>query len=253
MKRTDFWKELKSYTQARVGLNRTGHAIGTRENLEFQWAHAQARDAIHTPWEVELLKEELSQMNTKGECLSTQVTDRSEYLKRPDLGRLLSNASEAKIKSLKLPRADLLILVSNGLSSRAIHAHAGRFLRILLPELKARSYTFEPLFFIPDARVAIGDHLGEIVKPKLSLTLIGERPGLSSPDSMGLYLTFGPKLGKTDADRNCISNIREPHGLSYEQAVHKTLFLLEEALRRRLSGVQLKDESETVKLLKGAD
>lgn len=241
MKDITIWDSLKKLTQARVGLHRSGHAVGTRENLNFQLAHAQARDAIHTAWDIENLREELGEIQTQ--ILNTQVQSRSEYLARPDLGRILNEESVKKLKVQK--NLDVLILVSNGLSSEALHKHAGNFLKGLLAELTKRSYFFGDIYLIPNARVALGDQLGDICKAKLCLTLIGERPGLSSPDSMGLYLTYEPRMGKTDADRNCISNIREPYGLSYAEGVRKTVFLTEESLRRRLSGIQLKDESDS--------
>jgi ethanolamine ammonia-lyase small subunit len=234
------WDSLKSLTQARIGLSRSGHAVSTKENLNFQLAHAQARDAIHRVWDIEKLREELKKDGVDSQVFKTQVSSRHEYLARPDLGRVLDAESVKKILPKK--NLDILMLVSNGLSSDALHKHGVSFLKFLIFELKKKSFSVE-VCLVPDARVALGDQLGELFKAKLCLTLIGERPGLTSPDSMGLYLTFEPRKGRTDAERNCISNIREPHGLSFQEAVRKTLHLTEESLRLKLSGFQLKDES----------
>jgi len=251
VKAASIWSHLKTLTQARIGLHRAGHAMGTHEILDFQWAHAQARDAIHTPWNTEELLQELScselETRIQTQTLTTQVSTRSEYLTRPDLGRLLSLEATDQLKKISKDRSglltsDLLILVSNGLSSEAVHQHAGKFLKTLLPELKRGGNHCQEIFLIPNARVAIGDQVSEFLRPRLSLILIGERPGLSSSDGLSLYLTYEPRVGKTNVDRNCISNIREPHGLSYSQAVKKTVSLIKEAMHRKLSGVLLKDD-----------
>jgi ethanolamine ammonia-lyase small subunit len=243
VKSPGIWHPLKAYTQARVGLNRSGHAICTRQQLDFQWAHAQARDALHTPWKTGALRETLLAAGIETQELSTLTSNRSDYLKRPDLGRLLSKDSQHLLTAQSQVKRDIVLMVSNGLSSQAVHRHAENFIKLLLQELTLRSYQLDSIYIINNSRVALGDSVGEILKPKLGLILIGERPGLSSTDGLSLYLTYEPKLGKSDVDRNCISNIREPHGLSYSLAVKKAVYLIEESLRRRLSGVLLKDDS----------
>lgn len=245
-KEAKVWEDLRKYTQARVGLKRSGHAIGTHENLSFQLAHAHARDAIHAHWNLEDLKEKISEYGLPSHILKTKIQNRSEYLTRPDLGRLLDEESASFLK--KQTKTDLLILVSNGLSSEAMHSHGFSYLRLLFEVLKKKNFEFA-VYLVENARVALGDSVGDILKARMSLTLIGERPGLSSPDSMGLYLTYEPRLGRSDAERNCISNIREPHGLSYFEALNKTMYLVEESLRKGLSGVHLKDQSEEIKVL----
>lgn len=240
----NFWVELKQHTQARVGLKRSGHAIGTEDNLKFQWAHAQARDAIHSPWNIKKLEQELKKLESVNPViLETQVKSRVEYLARPDLGRLLKDGEAEKLERNNLKSKDILLIVSNGLSSNALEEHALRFLNLLISYLKNKKFSFN-IVLVENARVGLSDVLGDLLKPKLSLILIGERPGLSSPDSMGIYLTYNPSQGKTDADRNCISNIRAPYGLSYELALNKTSYLIEQSLHKKLSGVALKDESE---------
>ncbi len=240
------WDLLRATTQARIGLSSSGHAVNTKEHLNFQWAHAQARDAIHTPWDLESLKKSLHDIYIESTALKTPILNRTEYLLRPDLGKRLDDMSQKILKN-HVSHPDILIMVSNGLSSQAMHAHAFSFLKLLLEELKRRSFNFGNIFLIENARVALTDPIADILKPKISLCLIGERPGLSSPDSMSLYLTYKPKTGRTDADRNCISNIRGNSGLSYELAIKKTIFLIEESIKRKLSGVLLKDESEEIR------
>lgn len=232
--------KYKNYTQARIGLGRSGASIPTKAWLEFSYHHAAAVDAIHVPWD-------LPTGLGKTQVLLTQVKDRAEYLLRPDKGRCLDSDSKKLLEKLpKMKTESLLIAVSNGLSSFAVANHLDVFLKGLMKELEKEKIPLcaGKIFLIPDARVALIDDIGSILKPTLGLMIIGERPGLTSADSLACYLTYGPKNGLTDADRNCISNIRPPHGLSYEEAIFKAIFLIKESIRRKLSGVNLKDESQ---------
>lgn len=229
-------KSLRDITPARVDLGRTGHSVRTRELLEFQLAHAQARDAVHQSLDVNSVVLEL---RTRSVVLSTEARDRATYLRRPDLGRRLNQESRDRLSPLKSDYA-AAIIIADGLSALAIHRHAVPFLNVLLPRLDWR---IAPIAIVEQARVAIGDEIGELLGAKLAVVLIGERPGLSSPDSLGIYLTWQPRPGRTDAERNCISNIRT-EGLGYELAAHKLLFLMNESRRLKLSGVQLKEGAQ---------
>lgn len=235
------------YTQARIGLGRAGAALSTKDWLLFSLHHAAAVDAIMIPWDLSQQENELLADGVKAELLSTRVTDRREYLLRPDLGRKLSEESKNKLHTFKQANESILIIASNGLSSLAVKNHLAPFLRSIFAEFKEANLPvyLDTIFLLPNGRVALIDDLGEILKPALGITIIGERPGLSAPDSLAAYLTYRPTLGLSDAERNCISNIRPPHGLSYEEAAFKLTYLVKEALRRKLSGVLLKDDAPT--------
>ena len=245
------WALLKDYTDARIGLGRSGVSIPTSHSLAFQLAHAQAQDAVHLPLDVENIVEQLfiNDINkeTSPILLHSQAINRTTYLQRPDLGRRLDkNSSEIlkKIKANDNTFYDLSIVIVDGLSSLAIKENAINFIKKLMIALKEdkQKWNLSPFSIVQQGRVAIGDEVGELLKAKISIVLIGERPGLSSPDSLGLYLTWNPKVGLSDASRNCISNIRS-EGLSYEEAVKKTMYLLKESRRLGLSGVNLKDRT----------
>ena len=245
------WALLKDYTDARIGLGRSGVSIPTSHSLAFQLAHAQAQDAVHLPLDVENIVEQLfiNDINkeTSPILLHSQAINRTTYLQRPDLGRRLDkNSSEIlkKIKANDNTFYDLSIVIVDGLSSLAIKENAINFIKKLMTALKEdkQKWNLSPFSIVQQGRVAIGDEVGELLKAKISIVLIGERPGLSSPDSLGLYLTWNPKVGLSDASRNCISNIRS-EGLSYEEAVKKTMYLLKESRRLELSGVDLKDRT----------
>jgi len=246
------WEALKEYTDARIGLGRTGISIPTSHSLQFQLAHAQAQDAVHLPLDEESVMEQLKNVNLNQEIftpilLHSQVTNRTIYLQRPDLGRRLDKKSIEilqKVNTLKDENYDLSIVVVDGLSSLAIKENASIFIKKLIEALifDKQSWNIAPITIVRQGRVAIGDEVGEILNSKTSIVLIGERPGLSSPDSMGLYLTYNPKVGLTDESRNCISNIRI-EGLSYEEGIKKTMYLLKESRRLKLSGVNLKDRT----------
>lgn len=245
------WALLKDYTDARIGLGRSGVSIPTSHSLAFQLAHAQAQDAVHLPLNVENIVEQLvvNDINkeTSPVLLHSQAINRTTYLQRPDLGRRLDkNSSEIlkKIKANDNTFYDLSIVIVDGLSSLAIKENAINFIKKLMTALKEdkQKWNLSPFSIVQQGRVAVGDEVGELLKAKISIVLIGERPGLSSPDSLGLYLTWNPKVGLSDASRNCISNIRS-EGLSYEEAVKKTMYLLKESRRLELSGVNLKDRT----------
>ena len=245
------WALLKDYTDARIGLGRSGVSIPTSHSLAFQLAHAQAQDAVHLPLDVENIVEQLLVNDINKEIshilLHSQAINRTTYLQRPDLGRRLDkNSSEIlkKIKANDNAFYDLSIIIGDGLSSLAIKENAINFIKKLMTALKEdkQKWNLSPFSIVQQGRVAVGDEVGELLKAKISIVLIGERPGLSSPDSLGLYLTWNPKVGLSDASRNCISNIRS-EGLSYEEAVKKTMYLLKESRRLELSGVNLKDRT----------
>ncbi len=221
--------DLRAFTMARVGLGRAGNAISTRDLLAFQLAHARARDAVHHPLHLRL-----------DLALHSAAPDRPTFLRRPDLGRRLDIASRGALGAWTGPY-DLVIAVSDGLSALAVERHAPAVLEALLPLLDGAHWSRAPLITVSQGRVAIGDEIGSLVQAAMSLVLIGERPGLSSPDSLGAYLTWNPKLGRTEAERNCISNIR-PEGLPSELAAHRIFALLTEAHARRLTGFELKED-----------
>ncbi len=231
-------KSLREFTPARVDLGRTGHSLPTSELLDFQLAHARARDAVHLPLDVRSMILELKQKNIRCIALASEAGDRSTYLRRPDLGRRLNAESRERLTPLKSDY-DAVFVIADGLSALAVHRHAAPFLEPFLARL---DWNIAPVAIVEQARVAIGDEIGELLGAKLAVVLIGERPGLSSPDSLGIYLTWQPRPGRTDAERNCISNIRN-EGLSYELATHKLLFLMNESRRLKLSGVQLKERA----------
>lgn len=229
---------LRDYTPARVELGRSGPGIPTRAWLEFQLAHARARDAVHLPLSVNSLLLELTQKNLTTIALRSAAANRDEYLKRPDLGRRLNEESRERLASLH-GEYDAAFVIVDGLSALAVHRHAVPLVELLLPDLNWR---IAPIAIVEQGRVAIGDEIGELLGAKLAIVLIGERPGLSSPDSLGAYLTWQPHPGRTDAERNCVSNIRA-EGLSYSVAAHKLRFLMNESRRLKLSGVGLKEDA----------
>ncbi len=243
------WFFLRRLTDARIGLGRAGVSIPTKHLLEFQLAHAKAQDAVHKPLDTALLQKQLTDepsITQAALSLHSRATDRAEYLQRPDYGRLLNDQSAALLDTHRNSvedEWDLSIVIVDGLSSLAIEKNAVTFLTALYQTFSSYSqWNIAPLTIVEQGRVAIGDDIATRLKARCVLILIGERPGLSSPDSMGLYLTWNPEVGVTDAYRNCISNIR-PAGLSYQEAARRCHFLLEEARRKKLSGVQLKDRT----------
>jgi ethanolamine ammonia-lyase small subunit len=222
--------ELRNFTMARVGLGRAGNSVSTRDLLAFQLDHARARDAVHGVFDPVALATEIG---PNAVIVESAARDRQEYLRRPDLGRCLSESSRRVLE--RMPGSgDVVFVVGDGLSPMAVQSQAVRLLRLLGAS--------GPVVVASQARVALSDEIGFVLQAFLAVMLIGERPGLSSFDSMGAYLTWSPRPGRTDAERNCISNIR-PDGLSIGAAAELLLVLMREARARRLSGVALKAES----------
>jgi ethanolamine ammonia-lyase small subunit len=237
----DPWERLRQVTPARIALGRAGGSIPTREWLSFKSAHAAARDAVHSPFDAVQLAAEIRALGVATVIVRSEAADRREFLERPDLGRCLCDESRRELQSLRTdPAAELAITVSDGLSAVAAHRQAKPLLAALLPKL-GKDWPLAPIVVASFGRVALEDGIGQILGADLALMLIGERPGLGSPDSLGAYLVFSPRADNTDAHRNCVSNIR-PEGLSHEAAADTILYLLNEARHRKLSGVQLKDQ-----------
>ncbi|GHC19699.1 ethanolamine ammonia-lyase light chain [Kushneria pakistanensis] len=240
---TNPWQQLSEHTDARIGLGRAGGSQPTAPHLAFQLAHAQARDAVHLPLDTEQMMDALESRFEQVVRLHSRACDRGEYLRRPDLGRQLNDESLEQLTSMNVKQCDLSIALVDGLSARAIHEHAAILLDHLIPAFDERGWSVGPVALVEQGRVAIGDPIGEALGARMGLVLIGERPGLSSPDSLGVYFTWGPRAGRRDSERNCISNIR-PRGQSFESAATLILYLLDEASRREVSGIELKDDSE---------
>ena len=251
------WLELRRLTPARIALGRTGTSMPTGAQLDFQFAHAQARDAVHLPFDHAGLGAQLAERGRESVLLHSAATDRNSYLQRPDLGRKLSDESAQTLRDYAQAHpggVDLAIVVADGLSALAVHRHTLPFLERMEEQITAEGWSVSPVILVEQGRVAVADEIGERLGAKMVVILIGERPGLSSPDSLGLYFTYNPKVGLTDAYRNCISNVRL-EGLSYGMAAHRLLYLMREACRRQLSGVNLKDEAQlqTLESDAGAD
>jgi len=241
---TPAWLKLKELTGARIALGRTGVSLPTKDILEFRMAHARARDAVHTALEIEPLRTALVGKGFEPISVASQAADRHTFLLRPDLGRRLSVESAQTLTNLsqdaKRPLPSLAFVIADGLSAQAIQVHALELLetlRLELPQVQEAA-----VVLATQARVALGDEIGEILGAELVVVLIGERPGLSAPDSMSAYLTWHPKVGRTDVERNCISNIRL-EGLNYAEAAQKLAWLIRQAKVLGKSGVDLKEES----------
>lgn len=249
------WRDLRRFTDARIGLGRAGISLPTNEMLAFQLSHAQARDAVNFPLDINAITEQLSQLSAEKHLgaplhLHSQAVDRMTYLQRPDLGRTLDENSRHTLLNFTagqqntIAKYDLAIVVVDGLSSLAVQKNAYPFINELLAQLGDNSgVSLAPFSLVEQGRVAIGDDIGELLNAQVVMVLIGERPGLSSPDSLGLYLTWAPKKGLNDACRNCISNIR-PAGLPYSEAARRAVYLLREAKKLKLTGVNLKDRTQ---------
>lgn len=244
---TDSWKDLRQATSARIAIGRSGVSIPTGSHLDFQLAHARARNAVHHELDSGSLR-----IAAKTQCLDlielqTAAETRAVYLQRPDKGRQLSVASAQQVRDTAAgaPGCDVAFVIGDGLSALAIEKHAAAFLAIAIPAMRAEGWRIGPTSIVRQARVGVGDEIGQLLQARLVVVLIGERPGLSSPDSLGIYMTFAPRVGLTDEARNCISNVRA-EGMSYAEAAHKLIYLIGEAFKRGLSGVLLKDESEAL-------
>ncbi|TWI83979.1 ethanolamine ammonia-lyase light chain [Chitinophaga japonensis] len=242
----DPWISLKAFTTARIALGRTGTAVPLEEVLRFRMAHAHARDAVFSTMDIKGLTTQLQALQLPVLVLHSLAADRYEYLQRPDKGRRLDDASIATLSAAgSQAGSDVAIVIADGLSATAVNRHAAPLLQELLLLLRDAGLSLAPACMVQQGRVAVGDEAGALLQARVVLVLIGERPGLSSPDSLGIYLTFQPRPGLTDESRNCISNIR-PEGLSYKAAAGKAFYLLQESLRRQLSGVQLKDNERLI-------
>jgi ethanolamine ammonia-lyase small subunit len=235
-------KDLRELTPARVALGRSGVSLPTRALLEFTLDHARARDAVHAAFDAQALIEGLRDLGLEAVGVRSCAGDRGEYLRRPDLGRRLEQASQQLLASRSGPSCGLALVIGDGLSPTAVHAHAIELVRRLVRQLAANGIALGDVAVASLARVALGDEIGATLGARMVVMLIGERPGLSAPDSLGAYLTFAPRIGVTDAERNCVSNIHRA-GLSYDEAAHKIAWLASRSLARGLSGVALKDES----------
>lgn len=270
------WQALRQYTDARIALGRAGHSLPTAPHLAFQFAHAQARDAVHVPLDALGVVASLRAQGLETLLLHSAAANRTSYLQRPDLGRCLDEPSRTALAAWRNqlppgvqqeppaqpeqrelsstgdggipqpPRFDLAFVVADGLSALAVHTSAVALVAATLARLRAdatQGWTVAPIAVVEQGRVAVGDEAGQALLARAVVVVLGERPGLSSPDSLGLYLSWAPQPGLTDANRNCISNIR-PAGLLVEAAAAKLHHLLTAARLRQLTGVGLKDDSD---------
>lgn len=244
----DPWGPLRALTTARIALGRAGTSLPTGAHLAFQLAHAQARDAVHHPADFAAIAAALRAGGREPLVVASAAPDRQTYLLRPDLGRRLGEGDAAALEQMA-PAAgvDLVMVIADGLSGRAVELHAAPLLQELAATLAGQGWALAPPVLARQGRVALGDAIGAACRARLVLVLIGERPGLSAADSLGAYLTFDPRPGRTDAERNCVSNIR-PDGLPVPAAARKLAWLLAEARRRRCTGVTLKDASDAALL-----
>lgn len=248
----DAWTPLREFTAARIALGRAGVSLSTRAHLAFQLDHARARDAVWSPLDPAGLTQRLSDWPGGVLSLRSQATDRATYLRRPDLGRRLHPDDADHLEANPMNGADVALILADGLSPQAVNRQAPLLAKALRESLQAQGFTVSPLCLVQQGRVAIADEIGALLHARLSLILIGERPGLSAPESLGAYLTFAPRDGRTDAERNCVSNIREG-GLSIDAATITLLHLIGESLRRGLSGVALKDDQPSPRIFVDAD
>ena len=237
----DPWDGLKKFTSARIAIGRTGVAAPLKEVLDFRLCHAHARDAVYSVLKIDELVKSLQQFKLPVITVSSEAKDRAVYLQRPDYGRRLNEVSWDKLREYNIKIPDVAIIIADGLSATAINEHSVPLLEKLISLLKRTGTIIAPLIIAQQARVALADEIGFLLNAKLSLILIGERPGLSSPDSMGAYITYQPSPGLTDESRSCISNIR-PEGLTYNLAAEKLALLINASMQLKLSGILLKED-----------
>jgi ethanolamine ammonia-lyase small subunit len=234
--------DLRELTPARVALGRAGASLPTKALLEFTLDHARARDAVHAAFDPQALIAALGDLGLEACDVKSRAGSRGDYLRRPDLGRRLDPASQRLLAGRSGRVCQLALVIGDGLSPRAVHTHAIELVRSLVPQLAASEIRIAEVAVASGARVALGDEIGAILGARMVVMLIGERPGLSAPDSLGAYLTLAPRVGLTDAERNCISNIHGA-GLSCDEAAYKIAWLIRQGLARGVTGVALKDES----------
>jgi ethanolamine ammonia-lyase small subunit len=245
------WDSLRRFTDARIALGRAGYSLPTSAHLDFQLAHAQARDAVHLPFDALGVAASIQGLGLESMLLHSAAADRATYLQRPDLGRKLNERSRETLANWRssqkeTARFDLAFVIADGLSALAIHRNAAELIAATLQRLHSdatQTWSIAPVAIVNQGRVAVGDEVGHALQANAVAVLIGERPGLSSPDSLGIYLTWSPKPGLTDASRNCISNVRTA-GLSVQTAATKLHQLLSQSRMRQLTGVGLKDEAD---------
>jgi len=235
-------ERLRQLTPARVGLGLAGASLPTKALLEFTLDHARARDAVHAAFDVSAMMRSLRELGLQACSVSSRAGNRKDYLRRPDLGRMLDPDSQRGLAGRAGGERRLAIVVGDGLSPAAVNAHAAALLRSLIQQLSAEKIEIDLAVVASGARVALGDEIGAILGARMVVVLIGERPGLSAADSLGAYLTFAPRIGLTDERRNCVSNIHRA-GLGYDEAAFRIAWLIREGLARELTGVALKDES----------
>lgn len=242
----NLWSALRRHTAARIGLGRSGGSPPTAAVLDFSASHAAARDAVHAPLDVPRLQAELAPLGLPLRVMRSRAPDRTTYLQRPDLGRKLDPGDLATLRADAMGPTDVALVLGDGLSAPALQSQAAPVLKHLLPLLASSGLRVaQPICIVQNARVAIEDDIGLALGAKLAVILLGERPGLGTSQSLGAYLVYDPRPGRTDAERNCISNIR-PGGLSAPAAAETLCYLMRAALQRRISGVGLKDERPTL-------
>ncbi|PWK28808.1 ethanolamine ammonia-lyase light chain [Arcicella aurantiaca] len=245
----DHWQFLQNYTPARIARGRAGHSFPTNELLKFQADHAQARDAVYSTLNIPALSESLQlTLDLPIIHLKSGIENRSQYLQRPDLGRTLSQESREVLQTMKAEESDVCFVVTDGLSAEAINQNIGSVLENIIAKLNKINWKIASICLVEQGRVAVADEIGYLLKSKIVVVFIGERPGLTSPNSMGAYITFNPQVGITDESRNCVSNIR-PEGMNPETASDKIIYLLNEMKVKKISGVHLKDEANDSKYL----
>jgi ethanolamine ammonia-lyase small subunit len=244
---SDPWRDLTSLTDARIALGRVGASMPTEEVLRLSYAHAKARDAVHAGLDIPALTTSLEQLQLQTIKVRSAATDRMTYLRRPDYGRKVSPHDIERLIAEPCAGVTISIVIADGLSATAVQANTVPFLSALLPLLRNTGANIAPAVIVHNGRVAIGDEIGHRLGADIVLVLIGERPGLSAADSLGLYITYAPRIGRSDAERNCISNIRTG-GLAPSLAAKKAFWLISEALSRKLTGVELKDDDTIVTL-----
>jgi len=236
----ELWSAFRRLTAARVALGRTGASLPTSAQLAFQLDHARARDAVRYHADLGAVAATLEARGITTVTVHSAATDRNSYLQRPDLGRQLDEAGRTRLQAVAADPVDLALVIADGLSGFAVERHAAGLAAELHRRLSAAGWRLAPVILVRQGRVAVGDDVGALLRARLVLVVLGERPGLSSPDSLGAYLTWDPRPGRTDAERNCVSNIR-PAGLAPERAADRLLGLLEAARRLGRTGVGLKD------------